>query len=62
MEVRPVGTNAYATQLSSQSLVFSLILHPLQLSPLPFDFSLVRLDLLLLLLVNIFLTLKLIAD
>ena len=44
------------------SLVFSLPLQALQILPLPLDFSLVRLYLLLLLLVNIFLTLELVAD
>jgi hypothetical protein len=39
-----------------------LLLHALQLSPLTLDFGLVRLDLLLLLLVDIFLPLELIAN
>ena len=45
-----------------RKLVLSLLLQPLQLSPLTLNFSLIRLDLLLLLLVDIFLTLELIAN
>jgi hypothetical protein len=48
--------------ISSLSLVFSLLFHALQLLPLTFDFGLVPLDLLLLLLVGIFMTLELIAN
>jgi hypothetical protein len=48
--------------LSIYTLVFPLLFHALQLSPLTLDFGLVGLDLLLLLLVGIFMTLELIAD